>query len=316
MSDLWKRRGLLLPVNAGHAWWTSHAQAPCVLQVTPRLWRVYFSARNAANRASPVAFDVDPGDNMRVLAEYIEPLLEPGAPGSYDHTGVGSACALWVDGQVHLYTTGVHLRSDVRFQLSIGLAQSEDGLSFMPAFQGPVRATGPYDPFFVSMPCVRASENGYRMWYVSGVGWTSSGTQLEPLYDIRTCYSADGRIWEQFSQCVLSSARLGASAAGRPWVTQEGSRLRLWYSLRGAEFRQGGNAAYRIVSQLLDSEGVASGAPEPVIFSNPPAVGDFDDWMQAYACIMDYEDSQIMLYNGNDFGRAGIGWATRRRPQT
>ncbi|MGY5810798.1 hypothetical protein ACXHXG_24200 [Rhizobium sp. LEGMi198b] len=108
---------------------------------------------------------------------------------------------------------------------------------------------------------------------------------------------------------------MGASAAGRPWVTQDGEELRLWYSLRGAEFRQNGDAAYRIVSQPLGRDGVALGTPEFVSFINPPAAGDFDDWMQAYACIQNYENIQIMLYNGNDFGRAGIGWATRPRPE-
>ncbi|WP_146143962.1 glycoside hydrolase family 32 protein [Rhizobium sp. JAB6] len=313
MTNGWKRHGLLLSVKTGHAWWTSHAQAPCVLAIAPRVWRVYFSARNAENTASPVAVDLDPGDNMRVIAEHISPLLQTGPPGSYDHTGVGSACAIWIDGQVHLYTTGVHLRPDVRFQLSIGLALSEDGLSFASAFDGPVRATGPFDPFFASMPCVRRCEDGYRMWYVSGTGWTMEGTQQEPLYDIRTCRSSDGRLWEPYSLCALSSAGMGASAAGRPWVTQDGDGLRLWYSLRGAEFRQGGDAAYRIVSQPLNRDGVAVGSPEPVSFVNPPVVGDFDDWMQAYACIMNYENTEIMFYNGNNFGRAGIGWATRRR---
>lgn len=315
MINAWERKGLFLPIKAGHGWWTSHAQAPCVLVIKPRLWRIYFSARNANNTAFPVAIDVDPGDNMRVLAEHIVPLLQPGPPGRYDHTGVGSACAIWVNEQVYLYTTGVHLRTDVRFQLGIGLALSEDGLSFNSAFDGPVRATGPMDPFFVSTPCVRRHEQGYRMWYVSGTGWTSDGAQREPLYDIRTCNSPDGRFWEASSSCAVSSAQLGIAAVARPWVTDDGGELTLWYSLRGNDYREGSSEPYHIVSQPLDQDGIAVGAPEPVCFVNPPVRGDHDDWMQAYACIMDYEDTQIMFYNGNDFGRAGMGWATRRRPK-
>jgi hypothetical protein len=96
-------------------------------------------------------------------------------------------------------------------------------------------------------------------------------------------------------------------------VTSENDGLRLWYSYRGADFRRGGDAAYRISSVTLDTNGVAFGDAEPVVFENPPLPGDFDDWMQAFACVACYEGMEIMLYNGNDFGRSGFGWATRRR---
>jgi hypothetical protein len=46
-----------------------------------------------------------------------------------------------------------------------------------------------------------------------------------------------------------------------------------------------------------------------VQFENPPVTGDFDSWMQAYACVVPHGEDLVMFYNGNDFGRAGFGWA-------
>jgi hypothetical protein len=70
-----------------------------------------------------------------------------------------------------------------------------------------------------------------------------------------------------------------------------------------------GDQAYRLMSIRLDERDVACGDAEPVLFDNPPAPGDFDGTMQAYACIVSHHDDLIMFYNGDEFGKAGFGWA-------
>lgn len=310
----WRRHGLCVSLKPNHSWWVSHAQTPAVLKLEPRLWRIYFNARNAANRLFPVAFDVDPEDGMRVVAEHLTPFLLNGPVGRYDHTGLGASCAIQVGEQIRLYTTGFHVREDVRFQTHIGLAHSDDGLAFAPTFDGPVRATGPFDPYFVSAPCVRAYADGFRMWYVSGTGWQEEGDSLEPEYDIRSCYSADGLLWETDSSLVLAASTVGAVGLARPWVTETPAGLKLWSSARGSAFRHAGKDAYRMFSQPLSSQGIAIGTIEHVEFENPPDSTDFDSWMQCYPCVVQHGTTEVMFYNGNDFGRDGIGWATRSRP--
>lgn len=309
----WRRHGLCIPLKSNHSWWASHAQAPAVLPLGPHVWRIYFNARNSENRLFPVAFDVDPEDSMRVIAEHLAPLLPNGPVGRYDHTGVVASCAIRVGEQIRLYTTGVHIRADVRFETQIGLAHSDDGLAFSPTFAGPVRSTGAFDPYFVSSPCVRACAEGFRMWYVSGTSWQIEGDSLEPEYDIRTCVSADGLFWETNSSLAVSASALGASGLARPWVTETPAGGRLWSSARGAAFRNAGKEAYRMFSQPLSPQGIALGDIELVEFENPPASTDFDSWMQCYPCVVQHGDTEVMFYNGNDFGRDGVGWATRPR---
>jgi hypothetical protein len=101
---LWRREGQVVAVKPGHAWWVSHAQLPTVLPVSERLCRVYFAARDAGNHSHIVAVDIDPGDGMRIVAEHLEPLLERGAVGAFDHEGAGPAAAIVVDRQVRLYS--------------------------------------------------------------------------------------------------------------------------------------------------------------------------------------------------------------------
>jgi hypothetical protein len=309
-----RRRGLLVvPPGSGNAW-CSHAQSPTVLVLAADRWRIYFAARNAANRATIFAADVDPRDEMRVLDLYAKPLLAPGETGAFDVAGLGPSCALAVDGRVWLYYQGVAVRCDVPYQHAIGLAVSDDGLAFERVAPGPVLSTGPYDPMFVTTPFVRHTGSGYEMWYGSATGWDTSARRLEAAYTIRRAVSADGVVWSAATTLAVSSDDPRVVGSTRPWIARDGDCSRVWFSRRGANFRADGPEAYRIVHAPLAADGThADGPIEPVVFENPPQPGDWDEQMQAYPCVMPLGAGLVMFYNGNDFGRAGFGWATAVR---
>ena len=191
----------------------------------------------------------------------------------------------------------------------IGLAVSDDGLRFRRAFAGPVHGIGPFDPYFTSAPTLLRTSDGYRMWYVGGTQWRETNGELELFYEIRTTRSSDGLIWDLRSETAVALDAPIEAGLGRPWIAEIGGGRRLLMSRRGESFRGPGEGAYQLVSIAADSQGSFSGTAEPVRFENPPGAGDFDSWMQAYACIVPHRDDLIMLYNGNDFGRAGFGWA-------
>jgi len=37
--------------------------------------------------------------------------------------------------------------------------------------------------------------------------------------------------------------------------------------------------------------------------------GEWDSEMQAYPAVFDYAGKRYLLYNGNGYGRTGVGWA-------
>lgn len=282
---------------------------PTALPLHDRCWRIYFGARSAENRTLPFAVDVDPAENMRIVAEHFEPLMDFAAPGSFDHAGVLPSSALLVDGEVRLYYVGLSLRMDVRTAGFSGLASSADGLAFTRVCAGPVQGLGPFDPYFSVAPMVLATSAGFRMWYVAGTPWQEVDGIQDPFYEIRTTVSADGVVWDPRSEIALPRGPLAAAGLGRPWITNEGNRQRLWFSRRGEAYRVAGADAYRMMSVLGDADGAFSGSAEPLTFENPPGPDDFDSWMQAYGCILPHGDDLVMFYNGNDFGHAGFGWA-------
>jgi hypothetical protein len=311
---LFRRRGLLIePPGSGTAWF-SHAQIPTVLALAADRWRIYFAARNEANRATIFAADIDPRDEMRVLELYARPLLPPGETGAFDAAGFGPSCALAAGGRVWLYYQGVSVPRDVPYQHAIGLAVSDDGLAFERVATGPVLSTGPYDPIFVTTPFVRHTGSAYEMWYGSATRWEATAGRLEASYTIRRTVSADGLVWSAATTLAVASDDPHVVGATRPWIARDGDRSRVWFSRRGTDFRSGGSGAYAIVHAPLADDGTRADGPiEPVVFENPPQPGDWDGQMQAYPCVMPLGDDLVMFYNGNHFGRAGLGWATTRR---
>ena len=101
---------------------------------------------DSQNRGRVFAVDIDPSDDMRLLNFYDRPLLDLGGAGTFDHDGVVPAHALKVGDQIWLYYIGISLRIDVPYQLAIGLAVSDDGLTLQRATTGPVLSIGPQIP--------------------------------------------------------------------------------------------------------------------------------------------------------------------------
>jgi hypothetical protein len=182
-------------------------------------------------------------------------------------------------------------------------------LRFRKLFAGPLLSTGPYDPYYAVAPVVRRTADGFRMWYTGGTEWRSVRGRLEPFYEIRTTTSQDGLIWNPRSETARALAEPDEAGLARPWVADAGDGVRLWYSTRGGNYRTAGEGAYRIVSVRADGNGAFTGAAEHMRFENAPLAGDFDSWMQAYPCVVAHGDDLVMLYNGDDFGRDGFGWA-------
>lgn len=310
-TDVWRREGLVLTPPREHRWWLSHAQAPTILRLSDRHWRVYFGARAEGPQSRIMYADLDPVDEFRVLGISSEPVLEDGRTGAFDSHGMGPATALMVGSQVYLYYTGIVRRADVPYQLAIGLAVSDDnGHSFRRVTDGPLLATGPHDPWFMSTPCVRQTSTGFEMWYSSGVGWHETDGQMEPHYVLRHTRSDDGIFWDPNTRLAVG-LEVGDRGLGRSWVQQGGSGQHLWFCSRGGiRFRQPGKSAYRLQEATLCQTQPDAMARQEVAFANPPSKGDWDEWMQAYPCVEPLGEDLVMLYNGNGFGRGGFGRAT------
>jgi hypothetical protein len=137
------------------------------------------------------------------------------------------------------------------------------------------------------------------MWYIGGDSWAADGERLLPSYSLRTMTSADGIVWPGEGQVCLSP--IGEEIGfGRPSVVAEQGGYRMWYSIRE---RRGYHLGY-----AESTDGVRWQRLDEAVDLGPSLPG-FDDEMTCYPAVMRSGDDLLMFYNGNGYGRAGIGVA-------
>ena len=231
-------------------------------------------------------------------------MLAPGPLGTFDESGVNPSCLVSSGDRWLLYYIGWRRGVSVPFETAIGCAQSFDGgRTFERVSAGPVIGRDIDNPYFTTSPWVRVEDGHWRMWYSSGVRWRYGDGGVEPHYDIRHAESSDGLRWDFSSRACIGFQDDGEHAIARPCVVRDGGRYRMWFSHRGDRYRIG----YAESSDGLSWRRVADG---PTL---APTGRAWESDMVEYPFVIDYRGERHLLYNGDGFGRTGIGHAQLER---
>jgi hypothetical protein len=260
---------------------------------------IYFSARDANNRAQIGRASIDLEGNASEPEFEPEPLVRIGPRGAYDDNGVTGGCIVRGGGRIHIYFSGWSLGVQVPFLFFIGCAVSTDGGSrFEKVSASPVLGRNRFDPYLTASPSVLVEGGTWRMWYVSGTGW-SAGANAEPNYNIRYAESRDGIDWRPTGHVCIDYSYAGEHAIARPHVIKDGSVYRMWYSHRGDSYR---------IGYAESADGLQWSRRDDEVGITVSTEG-WDSEMVAYPWVGDIAGRRRMLYNGNSYGRTGIGEA-------
>jgi hypothetical protein len=289
------------------------AQAPQALVLEDRV-RVYFSTRETDHLGkylSQVAFvDFDRAMD-RIIGLSSGPVIGLGGLGSFDEHGIFPFNVLRDGDSVRAYTNGLSRRVSVSIETAVGLAISHDqGLTFERHGTGPIMAASLHEPFLIGDAFVRKLGDAYHMWYIFGTEWKRP-SQTEPfdrVYKIAHAVSADGLDWHRDGRAIIAD-RIGTDECqAMPTVHELDGAYHMYFCYRAAHgFRVDSGRAYRIgyahSDDLIHWERSDDRAGIEVADSG------WDSQMQCYPHVFQVEDRVYMLYNGNEFGRAGFGLA-------
>lgn len=276
---------------------TTHATLPIPLALDDRV-RVIYSARDREGRSCGAWFDFRPDVPGCVLDAAITPSILPGRPGLFDDAGAMPS-TIWRSGEtLKLLYVGWNLSQSVPFRNAIGLASSADeGRSFVKRFDGPVLDRSPVDPAFTAAPFVLSGDR-LQMWYASCVEWRPTEDGLRHRYHLKYAESHDGIVWDRDGSIAVDFEDEREYAMSRPAVVREQGVYRMWFSTRGD--------SYRI--KYAESTDGRTFRRRPGIALDVSKSG-WDSQMTAYPAVFDWHGMRYMLYNGNDYGRTGIGLA-------
>jgi hypothetical protein len=285
---------------AGQAPWIgTHAALPVIQPLVERQ-RLYFSSRDLRGRSHIGYVELSLDDPHRLKHVSPTAVLSPGALGAFDDAGVTSSCLVMNGDQLLLYYTGWTLGVTVPFYLHVGLAVSDDdGRTFHRVSTAPLLDRTDADPYLTASPWVLIEDGMYRMWYVSGSRWSSNSEGPRHYYHIKYAESQDGRRWHRRGVVCIDYQSPGEYAFGRPCVVRDGERYRMWYSYRGDRYR---------IGYAESRDGICWTRMDALNGLGPSETG-WDSEMVTYPIVVTHRDRFSMLYNGNGYGRTGIGIA-------
>lgn len=291
------------------------AQSPQAL-VFDDFVRIYFSTRSVdpanGKYLSHVAF-VEMRKNLRdVIRVSRQTVIPLGALGCFDEHGIFPMNVLRHGDAVYGYTCGWSRRVSVSVDTAIGLAISrDDGLTFKRIGDGPVLAASLHEPYLVGDGFVKVIDGVFHMWYIFGTGWKQYAPDAAPdrTYKIGHATSGDGVNWIKEEAHQIISDRLGeGESQALPTVIEIDGRYHMFFCYRESfDFRKGKGRGYRIGHAWSDNLSNWTRDDEQPMLEGTP--GDWDSDMQCYPHVFECDGKVYLLYNGNEFGRAGFGLA-------
>lgn len=308
---VFEKKGRIFIPQGQRSWMQHHSQVPTLL-MRPEGLRIFFTTRHLPEGDKMIVsntgyIDVAPNDPGNILNLSEEPVLPLGGPGTFDEFGIMPGCVIKVGHLHYFYYTGWTRTHTVPHTTSIGLAVSSDGgNTFSKMGEGPLFSRTFSEPFLENGPYILEHEGIYHMWYSSGTKWILHNDKYESVYVIMHATSTDGISWvREGKPCIqLSSPN---EAQNRPSVIKLGDTFHMWFCSRaGIDFR-GTTHGYRM--GYATSEDLVTWKRDDSKARITLSENGWDSEMQAYPDLIKIGDELVMFYNGNAFGREGIGFA-------
>lgn len=306
MTHHWQKLGLLYCPSGDrrHPKLLSHAANPLPVHMEGDVYRVYFSGRDALQRSSVGAVDVDIVQR-RVVKEHAEPFFEHGPAGSFYADGVSVGNCYDTAGHKHMLFMGWQNPSNAHWRGDIGRLQVGEDFGLTMVDAAPLLASDATDPLSLSYPWVMQAGHDARfdMWYGSTLNWDAGNGEM--LHVIQHASSADGERWDKDGLAVPFEIGV-AQAYSRPTVVRDVQGLHMWFSYRGKV-----GQTYRIGYAFCPA-----GGSWELRLSDTGIDVSSDGWdseMIEYPFVFEHGGLRYMLYNGNGYGRSGFGLAVAGR---
>ena len=293
----WTKKGLIIEPTGQFDWMVTHASIPFAERIQGDLYRVYFYGRDRLNRSQPGYIEIDINEPKKILYITEKPVLELGSLGAFDDSGVMPSCIVDREGLKYLFYTGWTQGVTVPFYFYVGLAASHDGgRHFERISRGPILERNNCDPYLTASPYILIENGVWRMWYCSSMRWGIEDGELVPYDQIKYAESKDGINWKREGvACIDRGCKLA-----RPCVLKEEGIYKMWYSAYKSE-------TYRI-GYAESGDGIHWESKDNVVGIDVSESG-WDSEMIEYAFVFEHNGRKFMLYNGNDYGRTGLGYA-------
>jgi predicted GH43/DUF377 family glycosyl hydrolase len=151
-------------------------------------FRMWYEGLGQTSESSWVGYATSP-DGSVWTKHPDNPIMEPGAPGTFDAGGVGPQAVIVRDGLYQMWYEAMPIRATRIDDRSIGYAESDDGLSWTRRPDPVLAPTFGWEASRINSPSVRFDGARYQMWY-------TGAPSADPA--IGYAVSSDGIEWTRY----------------------------------------------------------------------------------------------------------------------
>ena len=304
LSDklLFNKKDLIFDVNTVK-WINSYAWVPTAYKIeNTNKAIIFFSARNTSNESDTGYFIYDL-DKMKIIKIAKRPILTRGKLGNFDDSAVIPSHLIKIKRKFYLYYVGWTQGKKVPFFSSLGLAIANKITGpYKKISNAPIIGRSKFDPLFVATCFVQKIKRGYSMYYTSNMSWKIKNTTPKPRYLIKKCYSADGIKWETNNNKIIKFEKSTETAITRPWILKLKNNFVMFFSLKKNNYT---------IETSVSKDGKTWRRKKIFLFKEDKKI-KFDSKAQEYASLVKYKKKLFMFYNGNEYGKNGIGLAVAK----
>jgi hypothetical protein len=298
----WKKKGLLYchkNDNGDDAYTT----VPFVHYLRDDIFRLFFSARDAEGKSFPLYVDVDIFTGS-IVDTAVAALISKGNLGAFDDAGCILFQVLVHNNINYLYYAGWSLSKHVPFKCFIGLATSSKSIAaFSKYSEAPILNSNPHNPYITGSPFIIIENDVWRMWYLSGTKWATAENTAKHYYTITYAESYDGINWQPSGKICIPFKSDKEYAIARPHVIKHNGIYKMWYSYREDDTCVTYQIGYAESNDGIDW--VRKDEEAGIAASNE----GWDSEMICYPFVFEHKQKFYMLYNGNAYGKTGVGLA-------
>lgn len=293
-------------------WMKSHSQSPSAV-IFDTFVRIYFSCRpkpdNDGQYVSYTTYiDLDRNDLTKVINIAQSPIMELGELGTFDEFAIYPTSVMQDGTDMLMYYAGWTRCKSIPYTVSIGLAiGNPQGTQFTRYSKGPILTNSAFEPFELSGPKVRKIDGKWYMYYLAGEKWQIVDNRAESLYKIRLATSDDGITWTKLNRDLITSKLEDGECQAGPDVFFKDGMYHMYFTYRHAHDYRNKDRGYRI-GYAYSSDAITWTRDDSKAGIGLSTAG-WDSEMQHYPHVFEVDNDHYMVYNGNDFGRYGLGLA-------
>jgi hypothetical protein len=298
MKTQWDVPRLLVQPKSEIAWMSTSAGAAAVTRNSNEL-RIYLTGRDIHGRSNIGLIRLDE-ETFEIMGIEETPILKLGPPGSFDQNGISYPCLLRFKDKDYLYYTGWIEGVQVRWYNGVGLAISENNGRFKKVSRAPIIHRTDTDFIGFGSTFVFSNDSKFIAISTRFESWDETGKNHH--YNLKAGTSLDG-INFNWEPTPIFPFNDGEIAISKPCVIKVNDIFMMWYSYRGSDYRIGLAASRNGIDWKRFDEF------HEMKINNQ----QWCDEMQCYPYVIELSDKFVMFFNGNGYGRTGLGFTTMKR---